>query len=131
MHSKKGGAVPVPAKAKSATIQRSPSGSYTTVGSPELFVSQSVPLPAADHRELNVKAASCTPSLFRKIPTDVLTAWTNSVGPTSPTGSGGWPAPQVAKSSPGMLLIGSGAGALGPGEATGSSAPGSVSLTPG
>src|SRR3954470_18737120 len=97
---------------KSATIQRSPIGSYTTVGSPWLSLSHAVPVCAPDQSESNVNAASRTPSLLRKMPIDVLTVWMKCAGPTSPFVSGGQPAPQFAESSPAKLVVGAETGAL-------------------
>jgi hypothetical protein len=76
-------------------------------------VSQEVPVFAFDQRLLNVKVAMAVPIALSKIPTDVFTACTKWLGPTSPTGSGGWPAPFAAKFMPSNELIGLGIGAIG------------------
>ena len=47
------------------------------------------------------------------MPIEVLTAWTKWSGPTSPTVSGGKPAPNVALSSPLKLTVGFGICAVG------------------
>src|SRR3954466_14974109 len=112
---------------KSAPIQRSPIGSYTTVGSPWLSLSHGVPVCALDQSESNVSAARRAPLLFEKMPIDVLTTWMKCAGPTSPFVSGGQPAPQFAESSPAKLVVGAETGALGTATAArGSTAPGSA-----
>src|SRR5689334_20205061 len=84
--------------------------SKATVGSPPLAVSHSgVPLLAKNVSKVN--ADNRAPVAFAKMPIEVLTLCTKWFGPTTPLGSGGCPAPQLAKSSPFTLSVAPGAAA--------------------
>ena len=48
-------------------------------------------MPAPDHKANESGRGYRPPGSELGIPTEVLTAWTKWFGPTSPTGSGGWP----------------------------------------
>src|SRR5262249_60288255 len=74
-HSKYGatGLPALVANAKLEMIQRSAPASQTTTGSPKFWLSHALPMLPWPISVSKLKAATCTPSLLRKMPTDVLT----------------------------------------------------------